>query len=139
MTQSAKDFITRIWVSHLVTNDPFGDDFYAQMLGTLQRSSLGTGENTTARILWRYWCQIAIWSLREPGEKNVLNRMVSQVERILKNPKAREPASAMSLFLLSVNYYSYHRPWVTSPRMFYPLEFQDLLIGHSLTDGTFHE
>ncbi len=50
MTQSAKDFITRIWVSHLVTDDPFGDDFYAQMLGTLQRSSLGTGENNTAVV-----------------------------------------------------------------------------------------
>src|SRR5258708_33194649 len=50
MTQSAKDFITHIWISHLVADDPFGDDFYAQMLGALQRSPLGTGENNTAVV-----------------------------------------------------------------------------------------
>ena len=47
MTQSAKDFIR---VSHLVIDDPFGDDFCAQMLGTLQRSPLGTGGNNTAVV-----------------------------------------------------------------------------------------
>src|SRR5258708_24712789 len=96
MTQSAKDFITRIWVSHLVTNDPFGDDFYAQMLGTLQRSSLGTGENTTARILWRCLCTINTLCLRWPGEKKLPNSVGKHSEQTFQNPQAPETTSSMS-------------------------------------------
>ncbi len=57
MTQSAKDFI---WVSHLVTDDPFRDNFYAQMLGTLQHSPLGTGENNTAVVQFESYGGIGV-------------------------------------------------------------------------------
>ena len=57
MTQSAKDFIR---VFHLVTDDLFGDDFYAQMQGTLQRSPLGTGENNTAVVQFESYGGIGV-------------------------------------------------------------------------------
>ena len=41
MTQSDKDFITRIQVSQLVTQDPYAEDFYAQVFGAILRSRLG--------------------------------------------------------------------------------------------------
>ncbi|KAK2463708.1 hypothetical protein APHAL10511_004459 [Amanita phalloides] len=41
MTQSDKDFITRIQVSQLVTQDPYADDFYAQVYGAILRSKMG--------------------------------------------------------------------------------------------------
>ena len=45
MTQSDKDFITRIQVSQLVTSDPYTEDFYAQVYGSLLRSRMGVGAN----------------------------------------------------------------------------------------------
>ncbi len=88
-------------------------------------------------ILWRYcWCQIATWSIQELGEKNVRNRMATQVERIVKIQKSRESTAAMSLFPLSVNCYS---SAIVQPTTVLALEFQDLLIGRSPKDETTHE
>ncbi len=54
MTRSDEDFITLVGVSQLVTDDPLaGHDFYAQMLGSLQRLRLGTSEINTAIIQFR--------------------------------------------------------------------------------------
>ncbi|KAG8928248.1 hypothetical protein FRC02_007187 [Tulasnella sp. 418] len=52
MTQSDKDFITRIQVSQLVTQDPYTEDFYAQVFGAILRARLGvsTGEKSVLKI-----------------------------------------------------------------------------------------
>ncbi|KAF8478258.1 topoisomerase II-associated protein PAT1 [Gautieria morchelliformis] len=85
MTQSDKDFITRIQVSQLVTSDPYTEDFYAQVLGSLRRN--GTGMR---------WFGNAGVGLGVPGHRlggrreHAMNRMAEQVYRIVENAKARE-------------------------------------------------
>ena len=49
MTQSDKDFITRIQVSQLVTQDPYAEDFYAQVYSAVIRSRMGL--ETDERVL----------------------------------------------------------------------------------------
>ena len=94
MTRSDKDFIARIQVSQLVTDDPVGDDFYAQLLSTFQRSRMGTGENDTAVVQFGPYGGIGVGlplGHKGAGRKdNALNRMATQVERIVKNQKNRE-------------------------------------------------
>jgi DNA topoisomerase 2-associated protein PAT1 len=40
MTQSDKDFINRIQISQLVTDDPYADDFYCQVYTALRNRHL---------------------------------------------------------------------------------------------------
>jgi DNA topoisomerase 2-associated protein PAT1 len=102
MTQSDKDFITRIQVSQLISADPYGSDFYAQVFGTVQRTHLGTGENDAAIINFGNYGGIGVGL--PPGHKgagrreSALNKMVHQIERIVKNQRNRAPPSqGMSL------------------------------------------
>ncbi|KAF8739057.1 Topoisomerase II-associated protein PAT1, partial [Rhizoctonia solani] len=70
MSQSDKDFITRIQVSQLVTLDP-SEDFYANSLGS---SGIAAAASHT----------------RGRRRENALAKMATQVERIVNNAKARE-------------------------------------------------
>ncbi|CAE6481940.1 unnamed protein product [Rhizoctonia solani] len=70
MSQSDKDFITRIQVSQLVTQDP-SEDFYANLLGS---SGIAAAASHT----------------RGRRRENALQKMAAQVERIVNNAKARE-------------------------------------------------
>ncbi|CAE7054301.1 unnamed protein product [Rhizoctonia solani] len=70
MSQSDKDFITRIQVSQLVTQDP-SEDFYASLLGS---SGIAAAASHT----------------RGRRRENALQKMATQVERIVNNAKARE-------------------------------------------------
>ncbi|CAE6519364.1 unnamed protein product [Rhizoctonia solani] len=70
MSQSDKDFITRIQVSQLVTQDP-SEDFYANSLGSSGIAAAATHTRGRRR-------------------ENALQKMATQVERIVTNAKARE-------------------------------------------------
>jgi DNA topoisomerase 2-associated protein PAT1 len=81
MSQSDKDFITRIQVSQLVTLDP-SEDFYANSLGS---SGIPAAAAHT----------------RGRRRENALQKMAAQVERIVNNAKAREQEKgAQSMFKL---------------------------------------
>ncbi|KAF8511840.1 topoisomerase II-associated protein PAT1 [Hysterangium stoloniferum] len=80
MTQSDKDFITRIQVSQLVTADPYVEDFYAQVLNSLRRNGPGMRFGNTGVSTHR------LGGRRE----HAMNRMAEQVYRIVENAKARE-------------------------------------------------
>ncbi|KAH9924797.1 topoisomerase II-associated protein PAT1 [Fomitopsis serialis] len=92
MTQSDKDFITRIQVSQLVTQDPYADDFYAQVYGALIRSRMGV-QTQDDRIL-KFGSGVGVGL--GPGQKgsgrrpSAMQRMEAQVERIVNNAKMRE-------------------------------------------------
>lgn len=78
MTQSDKDFITRIQVSQLVTADPYNEDFYAQVLGSLRRGNVK-------------WFGTSSVGQRVGGRReHAMHRMAEQVYRIVENAKARE-------------------------------------------------
>ncbi|KAB5594970.1 DNA topoisomerase 2-associated protein pat1 [Ceratobasidium theobromae] len=70
MSQSDKDFITRIQVSQLITVDP-SEDFYANSLGS---SGIPAAAAHT----------------RGRRRENALQKMAAQVERIVNNAKVRE-------------------------------------------------
>lgn len=97
MTQSDKDFITRIQVSQLVTQDPYAEDFYAQVFGAIHRSRLGQMGNDPSVVNFGNSGGVGVGL--PPGHRgagrreNALNRMQSQVERIVRNSKNREEAS----------------------------------------------
>ncbi len=100
MTQSDKDFITRIQVSQLVTQDPYSEDFYAQVYSSFIRSRMGpTG--TTQKSMLKFangaGVGVGIPGHRGAGRReNAMTRMQNQVERIIKNAQARQRDSSHS-------------------------------------------
>jgi DNA topoisomerase 2-associated protein PAT1 len=92
MTQSDKDFITRIQVSQLVTQDPYAEDFYAQVFGAIQRSRMGlTGSEAVLTFGQGGGVGVGLPGHRGSGRReNALQRMQAQVERIVSNAKTRE-------------------------------------------------
>jgi DNA topoisomerase 2-associated protein PAT1 len=93
MTQSDKDFITRIQVSQLVTQDPYADDFYAQVYGAILRSRLGLQAGDDSRVI-KFGSGGGIGlGLAQKGparRPSAMQRMEQQVERIVNNARKRE-------------------------------------------------
>ncbi|PIL24946.1 hypothetical protein GSI_12833 [Ganoderma sinense ZZ0214-1] len=97
MTQSDKDFITRIQVSQLVTQDPYADDFYAQVYGAILRSRMGiaTSEDRVLRFGSGGGVGLGLGQKIPAGRRqNALQRMEAQVERIVSNARLREKEKA---------------------------------------------
>ncbi|TDL23786.1 hypothetical protein BD410DRAFT_820717 [Rickenella mellea] len=92
MTQSDKDFITRIQVSQLVTSDPYAEDFYAQVYGSLLRSRMGM--NGQDELVLKFGSGEGVGlglGQRTAGRRpNAMQRMEQQVERIVSNARQRE-------------------------------------------------
>ncbi|KAF8141837.1 topoisomerase II-associated protein PAT1 [Boletus edulis] len=99
MTQSDKDFITRIQVSQLVTQDPYAEDFYAQVYGAILRSRMGQPGADSERVL-KFGSGGGV-GLGMPGHKtgsrrpSAMQKMETQVERIVSNARMREREKGM--------------------------------------------
>lgn len=95
MTQSDKDFITRIQVSQLVTQDPYAEDFYAQVYGAILRSRLGLQPGADSERVLKFGSGGGV-GLGMPGQKtggrrpSAMQKMEAQVERIVSNARMRE-------------------------------------------------
>ena len=95
MTQSDKDFITRIQVSQLVTQDPYAEDFYAQVYGAILRSRMGLQPGADAERVLTFGSGGGV-GLGMPGQKgssrrpSAMQKMEAQVERIVSNARMRE-------------------------------------------------
>jgi len=92
MTQSDKDFITRIQVSQLVTQDPYADDFYAQVYGAILRSRLGIQAQDDRVLKFTSGGGVGLGLAQKAGNRrpNAMLRMEQQVERIVSNARKRE-------------------------------------------------
>lgn len=93
MTQSDKDFITRIQVSQLVTQDPYAEDFYAQVFNAIHQSRAGSARGHQKVLSFGDGGGIGIIQSQERRSgrrENALNRMQTQIERIVNNAKKRE-------------------------------------------------
>jgi len=92
MTQSDKDFITRIQVSQLVTQDPYADDFYAQVYGAILRSRLGMQYQDERVLKFGSGGGVGLGLAQKAATRrpNAMQRMEAQVERIVSNAKTRE-------------------------------------------------
>ncbi|KDQ19171.1 hypothetical protein BOTBODRAFT_63273 [Botryobasidium botryosum FD-172 SS1] len=97
MTQSDKDFITRIQVSQLVTQDPYSEDFYAQVFSAL-RSRGDTGG--VIKFGSSGGIGVGVLGHRGPGRReNAMQKMQAQVERIVNAAKNREKEKGNSAAL----------------------------------------
>lgn len=86
MTQSDKDFITRVQVAQLVTSDPYADDFYAQVYTSI-RQRRGSMDGNAGKP----GPPAAGQGHRGPHRReNAMQRMQAQVERMVNNMKNRE-------------------------------------------------
>ena len=92
MTQSDKDFITRIQVSQLVTQDPFADDYYAQVFASL-RSRI-SGEEHIVKFGKSGGVGMGLAQKGSGRRANALHKMEAQVERIVRNARLREKEKA---------------------------------------------
>lgn len=92
MTQSDKDFITRIQVSQLVTQDPYAEDFYAQVYSSIVRSRLGMQSQDERVLKFGSSGGIALGPGQKGGNRrpSAMQRMEAQVERIVNNSRLRE-------------------------------------------------
>lgn len=92
MTQSDKDFITRIQVSQLVTQDPYAEDFYAQVYGAIIRSRMGMQPSDDRVLKFGSGGGVGL-GLGQKGSgrrPNAMQKMEQQVERIVTNARLRE-------------------------------------------------
>ncbi|KAG6891608.1 hypothetical protein C0992_002647 [Termitomyces sp. T32_za158] len=100
MTQSDKDFITRIQVSQLVTQDPYADDFYAQVYGAILRSRMGIQAQDERVLKFGSGGGVGLGLAQKPGNRrpNAMLRMEQQVERIVNNARKREEEKGLHSF-----------------------------------------
>lgn len=91
MTQSDKDFITRIQVSQLVTSDPYTEDYYAQEYAAKRsRHNLNLNEERVLKFGSGEGVGLG-FNPRAGGRRpNAMQRMEAQVERIVNNARQRE-------------------------------------------------
>lgn len=111
MTQSDKDFITRIQVSQLVTQDPYAEDFYAQVFGAINQSRIGAAQRGHQKGVLSFGDSGGIGIIqnqdrRSGRRESALSRMQTQIERIVNNAKKRETAPHGKLGLLKSFKYS---------------------------------
>ena len=92
MTQSDKDFITRIQVSQLVTQDPYLDDYYAQVYGQAIRARHGLDVSGQALLKFGSGGGVGLGLKEIKGGRrpSAMQRMEAQVERIVNNARLRE-------------------------------------------------
>lgn len=91
MTQSDKDFITRIQVSQLVTQDPYTEDFYAQIYGAIMRSKLGLQSQDRVMNFGNAGGVALGVSQRPSGRRaSAIQKMEAQVEKIVQAARVRE-------------------------------------------------
>jgi DNA topoisomerase 2-associated protein PAT1 len=103
MTQSDKDFITRIQVSQLVTQDPYADDFYAQVYGAIMRSRLGLQPSDERVLKFGSSGGVGL-GLGQKGagrRPSAMQKMEQQVERIVNNARQREQDKREPFFSMS--------------------------------------
>ncbi|KAK0547463.1 DNA topoisomerase 2-associated protein pat1 [Tilletia horrida] len=92
MTNSDKDFITRIQVSQLVTNDPYSDDFYAHIYfairGNPNKPAAVAGTGATAAS-GKENKKRGAKARQLTRRENAMLRMQQQVQRLVENRKER--------------------------------------------------
>ena len=90
MTQSDKDFITRIQVSQLVTSDPYTEDYYAQVYASKRLRSAAVNEERVLKFGSGEGVGLGFNQRTGNRRPNAMQRMEAQVERIVNNARQRE-------------------------------------------------
>lgn len=109
MTQSDKDFITRIQVSQLVTQDPYAEDFYAQTYSMIMRSKMGLQSQDLRVLNFGSGGGVGLGLAQRPNGRraSAMQKMEAQVEKIVQAARIREKEKGISceLSLGDQNYF----------------------------------
>ncbi|KAK4704468.1 hypothetical protein P7C70_g1747, partial [Phenoliferia sp. Uapishka_3] len=106
MSNSDKDFITRIQVSQLVTDDPYADDFYFHIMAAIRarnKPNLGMpggppGVPMQNQNVGPGGPQQPRRGNQKPSRReNAMNKMAQNVQRLVDSAKQRNKASQLSL------------------------------------------
>lgn len=93
MSGSDKDFITRIQISHLVTPDPYTDDFYAHVFFAVRGGGrrIPLPDASTVEAIEQHKSEDKKGPRRKlTRHENAMLRMQQQVERLVDSRKKRE-------------------------------------------------
>jgi hypothetical protein len=85
-------------VSQLVTQDPYADDFYAQVYGAILRSKMGLQSQDERVLKFGSGGGVGLGLTGPKGgnrRSNAMQRMEQQVERIVNNARRREEEKGM--------------------------------------------
>lgn len=110
MSNSDKDFITRIQVSQLVTDDPYADDFYFHIMAAIKMSRHNAAVAAGAPGIPMGPMGPGAFGRAGPGpngpqgsgggnnrkptrQQNAMNRMAQNVQRLVDNAKQRNNKS----------------------------------------------
>lgn len=99
MSGSDKDFITRIQISHLVTPDPYADDFYAHVFFAVRGGGrrIPLPDASTVEAIEQHKNDDKKGTRRKlTRHENAMLRMQQQVERLVDNRKKREAKGNVS-------------------------------------------
>lgn len=102
MSNSDKDFITRIQVSQLVTDDPYADDFYFHIMAAIRSRNFprpgvpgGPAQDQNAG-------QRRGGDRKMTRRENAMNKMAQNVQRLVDSAKQRNKAGQCALPFLSL-------------------------------------
>ena len=119
-----KEFITRIQLSQLVTDDPYASDFYAQVYSALaqqrrnQGLAAGQAQNAPSVLQVAGGRGMGVGVSRTGGKKirdNAMQRMTMQVKRIVENAQQRQKAAPTATLQGALGKNKL-RPTATAPR-----------------------
>ncbi|WFD02298.1 DNA topoisomerase 2-associated protein pat1 [Malassezia obtusa] len=99
MSGSDKDFITRIQISHLVTPDPYADDFYAHVYFAVRGGGrrIALPDASSVEAIEQHRTDDKKGTRRKlTRHENAMLRMQQQVERLVDNRKKREAKGNVS-------------------------------------------
>lgn len=130
MSNSDKDFITRIQVSQLVTDDPYADDFYFHIMAAIKQSRLNVQRQSEMLINGQNQNQNSNGgnmqsqqgqqqggqrmngngngnNRRPTRRENAMNKMAQNVQRLVDSAKSRNK-SGQCTFQLFFSLPSFH-------------------------------
>lgn len=112
MTQSDKDFITRIQVSQLVTQDPYAEDFYAQVYLAIMRSRQGLQSQDERVLKFGSGGGVGLGLAQKGGHRrpSAMQRMEAQVERIVSNARLREKEKGLHCEIDNLSFFTVAHP-----------------------------
>lgn len=116
MSNSDKDFITRIQVSQLVTDDPYADDFYFHIMAAIKYSrqkaildaemsaqggmeNSGNGLNATGNITGNGGKNLRTGERKMTRRENAMNKMAQNVQRLVDSANKRNKATQCTYLL----------------------------------------
>ncbi|KAJ1966054.1 DNA topoisomerase 2-associated protein pat1 [Dispira parvispora] len=104
MTRADKNFVQRVQISQLLTDDPYADDFYCQMYTVVRNPGLSMGHNALGEMAEHYGGR----HMNRGG----MHRLQQQIQRMVSDAKRKPkgPAKMVEGALGAISFHSVRNP-----------------------------